>query len=181
MEIRQIKFKFLDYTVHVYFEFDNEDESPEKLMEYFRLQEKSEHIISDQMMGLKLLLEKKEIDLGNRYSARFDRDTAHQPPKPEKDHIHVFKKGKEIFAINRDGTAHDGWHNVMIPGAIFNILQNKFSSFNFPQSRLIETMLKYVDCNDVEIKTLYAEDPDLDTILCEEIDNMDFLKKHIID
>lgn len=181
MGIRQIKFNFLGKTVHVYFELNNEDESPEKIIEFFRLREKSEPIISDQMMELKLLLEKKDIELGNQYTARLDRDPAHQPPKPEKDHIHVFKKGKELFAINRDGTAHDGCHNVKIPGAIFNVLQNKFSDFKFPPSRIIEQILKYSNCNEVEIKALNSIDPDLDNILCEEIDNMDILSKQIIE
>lgn len=175
MEIRHIKFKFLNFTVHVYFELDKESEDINHIMDNVKLQEKSEQLLSPNQIELKLLIE-KTINLGNTYSARLDYDKSHQPPNPDKTHIHVFKNGNELFAINRDGTAHDGWHDVEIPGAIFNVLKNKFSDFNFPATRIIEN----VECDNESIQPLSKDDLNLEKMICQEIDNMDFLKKNII-
>ena len=71
---------------------------------------------------------------------RFDRDSAHCPPDPNKDHIHLFQKNNQIFALNRDGTAHDGCHGVTISKSICDKIQQHFPDFVIPQNRYIESM-----------------------------------------
>lgn len=46
-----------------------------------------------------------------KYSYRFDIPFGEQRPGNLK-HAHVYSKGKEVFAMNIDGTAYDGYHHV---------------------------------------------------------------------
>lgn len=87
-----------------------------------------------------LLEESKYQNWGKGIEVRFDRDRAHQPPDPNKDHIHVFCKNKQLFALNRDGTAHDGCHGVYISQRVADKIKDEFPDFNIPEDRFIESL-----------------------------------------
>ena len=52
--------------------------------------------------------------------------------------MHVYVKRNEIFAINVDGTAHDGYHNVKIPDEIVPFIQSK--GITLPPDNIIECL-----------------------------------------
>ena len=65
----------------------------------------------------------------------------HQRHTPNGDyHLHVYDGQNQIFAINKGGSAHDGYHGVRIPNKVYQQLTSKFSGWKFPPSKLIETV-----------------------------------------
>lgn len=72
-----------------------------------------------------------------RYGYRIDIPYGEQRPGHQK-HMHIYVKGKELFAINVDGTAHDGYHNVQIPNKIIPFLKDK--GITIPQNNIIECL-----------------------------------------
>lgn len=54
-------------------------------------------------------------------------------------HIHVYNGPNEIFALNKDGTAHDRSHGVEIPNKVYKALQTRLPYWNLPPNRLIES------------------------------------------
>jgi len=70
--------------------------------------------------------------LGGPYSA-----LEHKPPYG-KNHIHVYLRNNEIFALNSDGTAHDGYHGIPIPKRVANAIPTFFPSYQLPPKNLIE-------------------------------------------
>lgn len=72
--------------------------------------------------------------LGGQYSAAH-----HTVPEPGKEHIHVFAKGRAIFALNIDGTAHDNSHGVKIPNKVADAIRTHFQKFILPPNNLIES------------------------------------------
>src|SRR5438552_5444593 len=56
--------------------------------------------------------------------------TARVPPG--ENHLHVFKKGKEIFAINVSGTAHDKSHGVRIPNRVAAAIRKHYPQIKLP-------------------------------------------------
>ena len=85
-----------DVYVHIYFQ---------------RSLEKPELFTSDN----KLLEESKHQNWGKGINVRFDRDN-YGLNDPNKDHLHIYKKGRQLFAINRDGTGHDNWAFAVLSG-----------------------------------------------------------------
>ena len=78
---------------------------------------------------------KKPISLGKHYTGRIDK--AHDP-KTGQEHIHVYVKGKELFAMNRDGTAHDRSHKYQIPNVVAKEIKKQFPHFTLPADNFIE-------------------------------------------
>lgn len=72
---------------------------------------------------------------GTKYSYRIDRPFGEQKPGNMK-HIHILVKGKDMFAMNVDGTGHDGCHNVQIPQDVSDFMTKK--GFQVPSSGIIE-------------------------------------------
>ena len=62
---------------------------------------------------------------------------AHVPSGQE--HLHIYCKNNQLFAINRDGTAHDQSHDVRIPAKVADALRQRFPGFIIPSSNLIES------------------------------------------
>lgn len=64
------------------------------------------------------------------------------PPhtSPGEYHIHVYDGQNQIFAINKNGTAHDGYHGVRIPNKVYNALVQKFPEWTFPSNQVIESL-----------------------------------------
>lgn len=73
---------------------------------------------------------------GTRYS--FRKDNPRGIPGPgNQQHIHIYAPdNKQLFAINIDGSAHDGCHGAKIPEEIAKFLISK--GFNVPENRIIE-------------------------------------------
>lgn len=81
------------------------------------------------------LLENKYGSIG-QYNYRIDNA---MPPTTQK-HIHVLKKGNELFALNIDGSAHDGYHGVEIPKKVREKLPEIFPGCTIPQDGIIECL-----------------------------------------
>ena len=54
------------------------------------------------------------------------------------DHLHFYHNGSQLFAINRDGTAHDRSHGYKISKRHADIIANDFD-FTLPDSNIIES------------------------------------------
>lgn len=76
------------------------------------------------------------ISLGGIYSA-----IKHKPhTEPGQHHLHIYKRGNQIFAINKDGTAHDKSHKYKIPNKVVTGLKQKFPDFKIPKDNFIESV-----------------------------------------
>jgi len=64
------------------------------------------------------------------------------PPhtQPGEYHLHVYDDSEQIFAINKGGTAHDGFHGVRIPNKVYNALTAKYKGWLFPPDQIIESI-----------------------------------------
>lgn len=96
-------------------------------------------IITEELYAERNLDEAKQINPiipGTKYTYRIDIPFGEQRPGNQK-HIHVLaKNGNELFAMNVDGTAHDGYHKVQIPQDVRTFLFDK--GFSLPPNNIIE-------------------------------------------
>jgi len=77
----------------------------------------------------------RALPLGGQYSAQLHK--AHSPVG--QDHLHVYAKNKQIFSINKDGSAHDGSHRVRIPNRVADEISRVLPGFTLPPGNLIES------------------------------------------
>ncbi len=95
------------------------------------------------------------------YTYRFDRPFGEQKPGNQ-GHFHIFKRGDELFAINVDGTGHDGCHKIRIPDDIVPFLKDKgvvipkdqiIEMLTFPQNATLlnESQVSTYDCTKIAI------------------------------
>lgn len=75
------------------------------------------------------------VPLCGPYSYR--KDQPHSPMGQY--HLHVYRKGNELFALNFDGTAHDQNHGVTIPNKVADALRQRFPDLILPANNLIES------------------------------------------
>ncbi len=54
-------------------------------------------------------------------------------------HLHIYLKSKKLFAINKDGTAHDNSHGVRIPNKVASAIKTIFPDFKVPNNNIIES------------------------------------------
>lgn len=87
----------------------------------------------------KILEESKLQNWGKGINGRFDRSN-YGLNNPNKDHLHVYKKNNQLFAINRDGSAHDDSHKYQIPNKIANRIRKDYADFNLPDDNFIESI-----------------------------------------
>lgn len=65
----------------------------------------------------------------------------HQRHTPDGDyHLHVYDGQNQIFAINKGGLAHDGYHGVRIPNKVYQELKKRYNGWHFPPNKIIETV-----------------------------------------
>ena len=65
----------------------------------------------------------------------------HQRHTPDGDyHLHVYDEQNQIFAINKGGSAHDGYHGVRIPNKVYQELTKRYNGWQFPPNKIIETV-----------------------------------------
>lgn len=69
------------------------------------------------------------------YSYRIDKQLGDGGPGRQR-HIHIFYNNNELFALNADSTAHDGYHKVRIPDVLSKFLNDK--GFPVPADNIIE-------------------------------------------
>lgn len=69
------------------------------------------------------------------YTYRIDPQQGEGGPGRQR-HIHLFYDGEQLFAMNLDGTAHDGYHQVKIPDDIVSFIKGK--GFTLPNDNIIE-------------------------------------------
>ena len=58
--------------------------------------------------------------------------------KDGQDHLHVYCKQNQLFAINQDGSAHDRSHQTQIPNKVADAIRTKFPDFRLPPNNFIE-------------------------------------------
>lgn len=88
----------------------------------------------------------KSVSLGGQYSAQIHK--AHSPVGQE--HIHVYAKNNQLFAMNVDGSAHDRSHGTKIPNKVAQAIGQKFPKIKLPSNNLIENASN-------EIMSLFSE------------------------
>lgn len=86
------------------------------------------------------------------YTYRIDKQQGDGGPGRQR-HIHIFYDGKELFALNADSTAHDGYHQVKIPDELVPFLTDK--GFTVPDNHIIEMLVQI---------------PSGETLICESLD-----------
>lgn len=69
------------------------------------------------------------------YTYRIDPQLGEGGPGRQR-HIHIYYNGKEMFAMNADSTAHDGYHQVRIPDDVAPFMKKK--GFPLPNNNIIE-------------------------------------------
>jgi hypothetical protein len=75
------------------------------------------------------------VPLTNIYSV-----LKHKPhTNPGEEHLHVYKKGNQLFSIGKSGKAHDKSHGVRIPNKVADALRDQFPDWNIPDNNIIET------------------------------------------
>jgi len=65
----------------------------------------------------------------------------HQPhTNPGEYHLHVYDGQNQIFAINKSGKGHDGYHGVRIPNKVYQALTQKYKGWTIPPDQIIESL-----------------------------------------
>jgi hypothetical protein len=83
----------------------------------------------------------KRRDFGQGRSVVFHR--AHIPDG--QDHLHFFLRQQELYALNRDGTAHDTSHGAQLHRWAMDAIKQNYDGFRIPPKGLIESSLLKVD------------------------------------
>jgi hypothetical protein len=109
------------------------EEKPPHVFYHFASDDHVAHVL---VRGL--LLEDKTIDLGKGRSLMFHK--AHNPPHGQ-DHIHYCVKGAKMYALNKDGTAHDRSHGVEMARWAVQGTEKHFPDFTIPPKGLIEALM----------------------------------------
>ena len=68
---------------------------------------------------------------------REPRDTPHSDSGQY--HLHVYNRNNQLFAINKDGTAHDQSHGCRIPNKVAKVLRIRFPDYRIPSNNFIES------------------------------------------
>ena len=76
----------------------------------------------------------RSYDMGKGRAVLFHR--AHIPQT--QDHLHFLQKGNKLYALNRDGTAHDASHGKQMHGWAMDAVK-QFPGFQLPPRGLIES------------------------------------------
>ena len=84
-----------------------------------------------------LLSEDKKEELGKgRYVYKHSAHT-----DPGQAHLHFYQNGAHLYALNKDGSAHDQSHGKQMARWAIQAVQEKFPGFQLPTKGLIEAMM----------------------------------------
>ena len=94
------------------------------------------HVYCDDLDARIILHEAKHrgIPIGGPYSAQYH--TAHTTRSQV--HIHIYYKNNQLFALNKDGSAHDRTHGFPIPNKVVKGIRQHFPDFQIPPDQIIE-------------------------------------------
>ncbi|MBV1825552.1 hypothetical protein [Komagataeibacter oboediens] len=95
-----------------------------------------EDVLAKLILSSILTEDKKKVDLKAGKCIYYHR--AHVPGT--QDHLHFYQKGSKLFALNRDGTAHDKNHGVQIPNWAQQGIKTHYPDFTIPLDGLIESL-----------------------------------------
>ena len=102
----------------------------------FQVEEYLVHILFESSIpGALTEAKHKGTPLDGQYSAQLH--GVHTPAGQQ--HIHVYAKNNQLFALNKDGTAHDASHQTRIPNKVAKAIQSKFPDFTLPPNNFIES------------------------------------------
>jgi|APSaa5957512535_1039671.scaffolds.fasta_scaffold29590_1 hypothetical protein len=76
------------------------------------------------------------IPIGGPYAAKYHK--AHAPTG--KDHLQFYKKQNKLFAMNVDGTGHDGSSGIELPNRIAKGINKVFPDVTLPPNNIIEKL-----------------------------------------
>jgi hypothetical protein len=112
MKLEELIIQIDEYTIHVYFDANNESENISIL--------EAKH---------------KGQPIGGKYSA-----IEHSPHTPlGQKHLHFYARGNSLAAINLDGTAHDRSHGYEMPNRVIKGVEKYFPHFTIPTNGIIES------------------------------------------
>ena len=83
--------------------------------------------------------QKGRISLVGPYSANIHQAQTHIPGS--KKHIEVYCKNNYLFAMNNDGTGHDGSTGYTIPNKVADAMR-QINGFRVPQNQIIDSVQK---------------------------------------
>jgi hypothetical protein len=115
-------------------EAEAKKESPIMLLAYFHGSDRVASAIVEEY----LVEGGKVYDIGRGYKAAFHR--AHVPGT--QNHLHFSFRGRDLYSINQDGTAHDTSHGKRLHNQVVDGMRNLFPNFKLPPNNIIESFLK---------------------------------------
>jgi len=100
--------------------------------------------VADETLNQLLKEGRRQQDLGKGWSLAWD--SAHVPSG--KPHAHVYLKGAELYAVNKDGTGHDGSSGLEIHNEPLTAIQRKWPKVK-----------KFIESTDLDkLKVLVPQD-----------------------
>ena len=101
------------------------------------------HFASDDVLARIILVsvlneDRKHLDLGKGREIFFH--TAHV--QPGQDHLHFKLNGAKLYAINRDGSAHDASHGKQMARWAQEGMRDSYLGFTVPKDGLIEALVE---------------------------------------
>ncbi|SEI56338.1 hypothetical protein SAMN05518849_10188 [Sphingobium sp. AP50] len=99
----------------------------------------ADDVLAQFILSNMLTEDRKQVDLGQGRMIYFH--TAHVTPG--QDHLHFYQNGAKLYAINRDGSAHDASHGKKMARWAQDGVKDNYPGFTLPKSKLIETLLDH--------------------------------------
>jgi len=62
-----------------------------------------------------------------------------QPPQT-RDHVHLYRRNQQLFAVNDLGRGHDGYHGYRMPARVADALRARFPYWNLPADNILESV-----------------------------------------
>ncbi len=119
---------------------------------------KSDDTVARFILAHLLVEDCKYVDLGKGREVFYH--TAHVPPG--QDHLHFYQNDSKLYALNRDGTAHDASHGKVMAGWARDAVKDNYPGFTLPQGGLIEAFA------DTGRTTLLLEEPGRQPVLLDK-------------
>lgn len=97
----------------------------------------SKDVIARFILASMLKEDRKYVDLGKGREIFFH--TAHITAG--QDHLHFYQKSSKLYALNRDGSAHDKSHGIKMARWAREGVKDHYPDFTLPKDGLIEAMM----------------------------------------
>lgn len=93
-------------------------------------------VLAKFILGNMLKEDRRHVDLGKGREIFFH--SAHV--EPGQDHLHFRQNGAKLYAVNRDGTAHDASHGKLMARWAREGMRDNYPGFTVPKDGLIEAL-----------------------------------------